>query len=676
MKPCHPAAADASFRARRLPVTALFTGFFTLLITNPAISASTGAGSIEELKLLREETVVTATRHEQPISQAPSEVYVITDEDIRQSGSTDLPTVLRRVPGLEVMQTTGADFNVSVRGDNQLQANKVLVLVDGRSIYVDSQAQVFWKAIPVTLPEIKRIEVVKGPAAAVYGFNAFDGVINIITKSPEEMKGTTVQVGGGEFGTISSAAVHAGTQGKLGYRLSLGEDQNQQWRNRNALAFRSYKFNAQTTYALPGESKLSVSGGLVNANRFDGPVTDVTITATQLTQGHAYVAYDRPGGFLRAWWMGTNTPFTPVTDPSLANFLQITTLSGDPRFTAHTNTYNLEGQQTVQIGKTNSFTYGLNYRLNTLSGSFVTGFHQENRMGIYIQDEWRMTQRVTAVAGVRYDLDTFIHAQFSPRLALLYKPDQNHTFRIGLSAGYRPPTLAERWLNIQSLATIPTLGGPVVFMSPTIGSANLNPEEIVSYNLGYQGWYFRHRLRVRADLFYNHLSNLINFISTGSAPTAPVIAMNGPNADIYGGEAGVEFLATRWLTGFANYAYQEFGQTFTGFNQRGMPRYKVNAGLRGEWENGLSSEVAVYHVGAATYPIGSAFSSFAPFGVISPNQRVGSYNLLNLRLGYKFWHEQAEVALSAFNALNDRHKEHPLGDTIGSRVMGWLTLKF
>jgi iron complex outermembrane receptor protein len=158
---------------------------------------------IPELELIKEEeTVSIASRYEQPISRAASNVYVITDEDIRQSGATDLPTVLRRIPGMEVMQMSGATYNVSVRGDNQASANKLLVLVDGRSIYVDVQGSMFWKAIPVTLPEIKRIEVIKGPASAVYGFNAFDGVVNIITKSPEEMKGTTLQFGGGTYGTI------------------------------------------------------------------------------------------------------------------------------------------------------------------------------------------------------------------------------------------------------------------------------------------------------------------------------------------------------------------------------------------------------------------------------------------------------------------------------------------
>jgi outer membrane cobalamin receptor len=150
----------------------------------PAMGAELQEGVVEELRFLKEETVSIAVRHEQPISQAPSNVYVITDEDIRQSGATDIPTILRRIPGIEVMQTPGAEFNVSARGDNQLFANKMLVMVDGRSIYIDVQGVVFWKTIPVTLPEIKRIEVLKGPASATYGFNAFDGAVNIITKSP------------------------------------------------------------------------------------------------------------------------------------------------------------------------------------------------------------------------------------------------------------------------------------------------------------------------------------------------------------------------------------------------------------------------------------------------------------------------------------------------------------
>jgi iron complex outermembrane receptor protein len=321
-------------------------------------------------------------------------------------------------------------------------------------------------------------------------------------------------------------------------------------------------------------------------------------------------------------------------------------------------------------------TYGINYRLNTLSSNLLDdNYNQENRLGMYVQDEWKATDRFSIVAGVRYDLDTFIHPTFSPRITLLYRPATDHTFTLGVSRAYRPPTLVESHFSSLSFVTLPP---PLPSPPPSAGrgSTGLGPEEIISYEAGYQGWYWNHRLRVRANLFFNHISDLI-------IPTAPTPTQGG-TADIYGGEVGVEFVLTRWLSGFANYAYQEIGQTFTGDARRSPPRFKWNAGLRGDWDNGLSAEILYHHVGAATYPINQAFSSFTAFGVVPPDPRVGSYDLLNLRGAYRFWKQkasagylrEAEVAISAFNALNDKHKEHPLGDTIGSRVMGWLTVRF
>jgi outer membrane receptor protein involved in Fe transport len=632
----------------------------------------------EELELLKEEeTVSIASRYEQPISQAASNVYVITDEDIRQSGATDLPTVLRRIPGMEVMQTTGADFNVSMRGDNQLNANKLLVMVDGRSIYVDAHAQMYWKAIPVTLPEIKRIEVLRGPASALYGFNAFDGVINIITKSPEEMRGTTVQFGGGGLGTITGAAIHAGTVNKFGYRLSVGHDQNQQWRDRDSLAFRATKFNLQTEYRLPGESKLSFSGGLVDANRYDGPITTTGVTLSSSTPalGYAHVLYERPNFFIRGFWNRWDDTVGLNTDPLLSGFVRFTDRNLNPFLNFRGDTYNVEAQHSVEVFTDHRLTYGVNYRLNTLSSNLLDdNYNQENRLGIYVQDEWKATDRFSVVAGVRYDLDTFIHPTLSPRITLLYRPATDHTFTLGVSKAYRPPTLVESYFNSLGFVTLPP---PLPSPPPTVGrgSTNLGPEEIISYEAGYQGWYWKHRLRLRANVFFNHITDLI-------IPTAPLPTQGG-SADIYGGEAGVEFVLTRWLSGFANYAYQEVGQTFTGDAKRSPPRFKWNVGMRGDWDR-LNAEVLYHHVGAATYPINQAFSSFTAFGVVPPDPRVGSYDLLNLRAGYKFWKQkasagylrEAEVAISAFNALNDKHKEHPLGDTIGSRVMGWLTVRF
>lgn len=629
----------------------------------------------EEVLYLKEETVSIASRYEQPISQAPSNVYVITDEDIRQSGSPDLPTVLRRIPGLEVMQVTGADFNVSMRGDNQLVSNKLLIMVDGRSVYVDVQGSVFWKAIPVTLPEIKRIEVQKGPASVLYGFNAFDGIINIITKSPEEMKGTTGQFGGGSYGTLSSAAVYANRYRKFGLRVSYGHEETRQWRNESALSYRDNKFNVQTEYALSGNARLLLSGGLVDVNRFDGQVADAAVQTGVPDFGHAHAVYERPHFFIRGFWNGYDINGLTVANPLLAPFLRFAdpNLSSSSVLRAHT--YNLEAQHTLEIGATNFLTYGINYRHNTLSHNFVDRFRTEDRLGVYAQGEWKPSQTFQAVGGLRYDLDTFINPTISPRGSFLFTPIPNHTIRATIAVGYRPPTLFETYNNSLVLITLP----PSFPSPPPIsgqGSKNLNPEKIVSYEMEYQGWYFQHRLRGRATLFYNHISDLITF-------GAPGIIQAGGVADIVGGEAGLEFLATKWLSGFGNFAYQEIGQTLTGTSRRGGARFKYNAGLRGQWENGLSGEIVYHYVGAATYPLSSAFSMFSDFGVVPPDPYVKSYQLLNLRGAYRFWQEtaaaghrrEAEIAVSVFNALNDRHREHPLGDVLGTRVMGWLTVK-
>ena len=446
------------------PKVSLLLGMLTILLVAQAplpgyteeVSTQSDQVPIPELELIKEEeTVSIASRYEQPISQAPSNVYVITDEDIRHSGATDLPTVLRRVPGLEVMQASGADFNVSVRGVNQLLANKILVMVDGRSIYVDAQGSLFWKLLPVTLPEIKRIEVLKGPASAVYGFNAFNGIINIITKSPEEMKGTTVQFGGGGLGTISSAAVHADTIGKFGYRLSLGRDQNQQWRNRDALAFRSNKFNVQTEYALSGDSKVSISGGIADANRFDGNIDETTSSSSQPAQRYAHVVYERPNFLLRAFWTGFSDPIDPTANPLIASFLRPADLSGSSPVSNYANTYNIDAQHSIEFGPSNRLMYGINYRHNTFSSNYVSGFSREDRLGIFVHDEWNITQTLSAVGGLRYDLHTEINGTLSPRFALIYRPAPDHTFRAGIAIAYRPPTLVETHVASQGIVTLP-----------------------------------------------------------------------------------------------------------------------------------------------------------------------------------------------------------------------------
>ena len=624
----------------------------------------------DDLQYMKEETVVTPMRREQPISESPSNIYVITAEDIQQSGATDLPTILRRVPGMEVMQTTGADFNVSVRGNNQLFTNKLLVLLDGRSIFLDAQGLVKWKLLSVTLPEIRQIEVVLGPTSAVYGFNAYDGVVNILTKDAEEM-GTLLQVGGGEFGTLTGAAIHSGKVNQWSYRVSSGWDQAQQWRDRDALAFRAYKFNLHTKYTLTSRSTFQLLGGFAEANRDDAPVTRAGRFSSRPSSSYAYALYEHPQWLLNAWWNRVEDHIDATSLPALADFFHITDPNGKTRNDGYTDSYNLLGQHSFEW-LTTHVTMGINYRYTTLSSNFSDGFHDEDRLGVYVQDEWPITSDIRLISGVRYDLSSAITPTLSPRIALIVRPQENHTLRFSYSEAFRPPTLVDRHLHLLDVVTLPGPSGSLTRSSPNFGSSDLKPEHIRSYELDYQGWFFQHRLRVRTAVFYNELSQFIGF-STASTTTFQTV--NGGDAEILGGEIGFEALMTPWLRGLVNAAYQDIDQTILGGDRRAGPEWKINGGLRLDSPLGFNGEILVHYVGATTHPLAESFALLAPFGAEVPNPRLDSYTLLNLRGGYRFWNDKAEVALSVFNALNDRHREHPVGDPIGSRVMGWLTLR-
>lgn len=627
----------------------------------------------QDLAYLREENIVISSAQLQPLSQSPSNVFVVTAEDIRQSGATDLPTILRRVPGLSVIQSSGFEFAVSARGNNQTFANKLLLMIDGRSVYEDTQGNISWLLLPVSFSEIKRIEVLKGPAAAIYGFNAFDGVVNIVTKDPDEMKGATLQFGAGEYGTIRSSAVYGNRWNRIGSRLSIGHDQNQQWRNRDALSYRSDRFNGLVDYHATDQLKIRLEGGLIHANPTDVVSSDVIRVSSQPTNSYARVAAEHPDFFIRASWSQLNQSITNTSLPFLAPIVNVTDMEGRSSGIPYlTNSYDLWSQYMLRIGNSHSVIGGINYRRNTLSSTQIAGFGQEDRLGLYLQDAWTLWPSLIFNAGARLDLHSDIHPTYSPRVALIYEPIRNHTVRISGSMAYRPPTLVE---SNSAINTSFTLFG-FSLQDQLQGSHNLEPERIVSYEGEYQGWWLDHRLRTRVAVFHNHLTNLIDAV-----PVSQTIGTwaNTPGvADIQGAEVGIEVIATSWLRGFANYSNQHTNQSITGYQRRGGPTSMASGGLVAEWENGLTGQITAHYVGAGVYPVRPDWAQFASLGLIPqsalPNPRVGSYTLLNVRAGYRFWQNRAEIAVSAFNALNDRHREHPLGDLLGSRVMGWFTL--
>ncbi len=625
-----------------------------------------------ELQILEEEYVVTASKYRQPISQSPSNLYVITSEDIRQSGATDIPTLLRRIPGLEVLQMSGADFNVSARGDNQVLANKVLLMVDGRSVYIDAQGFVFWKALPVTLPEIERIEVLKGPASSLYGFNAFDGVVNIITKNPKSSDMTTLQLGGGELDTIIGSAVFSRGVDDVSFRLSAGWDQNNSWEDQDQRAFRSWKFNAVGAYQISSDSQVTLEGGLVDAPVFENQIVPGGVfLENDALLPYARLSYKLDEFSLQGYWNRFDAVSDLKTDPSLRPFFQTTGPDGESTLKFLSDSFSLDLQQGIEFPDyLQRLIVGVNYRYTTVDSNFFLKDQDEHRFGVYIQDEWRPFSFLQLVSGLRVDLHSEIPETYSPRIAAILQPHSDHSIRLSFSVSYRPPTLVETHNNPQVSVLLPP---PLPPLTGTVaGTSNLDAERIISYELGYQGWYYKHRVRLRASAFFNHLSDLIR---PDFQPGSSATFTNNRDGDIYGGEGSIEFLVTPWLNGFANVSYQEFSQSFSGISRREGPTIKVNGGLRTNWEMGLSSELTVHYVDSTSYPLDDVFLLFGDQGVPVPEENLEDYVYVNLRGAYRFWDNRAELAVTFFNLLNDRHREHPLGETIGNRILGRLTVR-
>ncbi|MDH5642458.1 MAG: TonB-dependent receptor, partial [Nitrospira sp.] len=479
-------------------------------------------------------------------------------------------------------------------------------------------------------------------------------------------------------------AVHAGQTGTWGYRLSAGHEQFQTWAARDTQSLNSQKATALLDHHLSSDSMVRAEAGFLTANPYNGIANPI---GTQINSPfhHAYgrLSYESTNLHLNGWYSGYAAEGPAHIFSPLQQFnFQLTDRAdvSDQRYAL--NTYNLDGYYHTTVFETLTLGTGANYRRILESSNILSQRTSEDRLGLFSQASWKPVTMFEIVGGVRYDLDSFITPTLSPQVAVLLRPLPEHTIRFSTSSAYRPPIMSEVAIDVRQWITVP---GFPPFYSRSIGSTDILPEKITSYELEYQGWWWQHRLRTRVSAFFNHVSDLIEFRKTTTNLTDPAQPINGGQADMYGGEAGFEWLATSWLSGFANYSYQEVSQTFTGFNRRGFPRHKVNAGLRLTWTPGLTGEVLYHHVSAAAYPLADAFTHLPfPTGTVLPHERVPGYNLLNLRLGYRFWMEQvsdgyrreAEVAVSAFNALNDKHREHPLGDILGSRVMGWLTMRY
>ncbi len=612
------------------------------------VMAEEGGDVMEDIYAIfaEEEIVMTASRYLQPVSQSPATITVITAEEIRESGVTNIPDILRRVPGMEIMQASVAEYNVGIRGENKLHANKILVMIDGRTIYEDFQNHTYWTALPIVLEEIEQIEVIRGPGSSIWGANAFNGVVNIITTKPDEMPGTSASAVTGEESMSLGSLVHSSGAGRVKYKFSIGYQRADTFEGRDEAILRVnvpergldvLRGNANIQYALPQNRRLSLSGGFSDLPRYDGPFFGDRWADSELD--HNYIQFDYQGAqtSLRGYWNSNriNVKYikAAVDRPPLIT-------NGHLK----SDLYNLEWLYHFNMGRSHKIISGINYSYNDSGGSQL---HPDevrplNMTGFFFQDEWKPLKTTEVIYGARYDYHTFTHWNLSPRLVFLYHPTLNQTFRLSYGLAYRAPT-------------------PMELFSINGGNTELNHEKIITYEAGFSLFAFR-RLKAEINLFHNQLSDLIS---------ESMDYKNRYTTKTYGGEIHADLLLTSRLKAYVNYSSQQFDDTTKNdptADRSSVPERKINGGLNIGIARGLWTDLSCHYVSGVAYP--SLRTNLRQL----PND-IGSYTIVNLRISYRLWKERLEMAISASNLFDDVHREHPLGDEIGRRFFVSLNFK-
>ncbi|HJN74474.1 MAG TPA: porin family protein [Myxococcota bacterium] len=640
--------------------------------------------------------VVTASRYGQDPLEAPAAITILTAEDIAMSSATSVPELLARIPGVDALSLTAGQSDLSVRGFNKRLSNKLLVLVDGRSVYLDFIGATLWEALPITLAEIDRIEVIRGPGSAIYGANAFAGVVNIITKTPGDPANDNVlRVGGGTGGYADGSAMMSGRQDNMGWRVSAGYTTYGRWAQPVDLSTRPdlysdvedqdtalemTKANGQVDWRVGDRGFVSVSGGSAV-----GLIEFMSLGALRdfyLDQRNSYVRGDAGYGPLhvRAFYNRLNGDTGSWYHPTEGYALTSQLLSDVFDATADGNFhFGADDRHTLLVG--------VNYRYKSIVWGFLDADHVQHHFSGFIQDESRFGP-VLLSGAVRVDKHPLIANPIpSPRLSVVTRVGEGRAVRVNAGTAFRTPTFMESYSNLYLDSGIDGV------RVNTVGDPELAPERIASLEIGYLD-HSTDVFRAELAVYGFQVDNLIDLTDLDSS-TAPAggfdedigayvagqasFANEGEIFRAVGAEASAEYFGIEGVDAYANYAYEriaEVGQEKTVL--RATPRHKVNAGVawRSPWT--LDIGMQANWVDRQVWPIRGFDEEgrFISVDTDSPGRIVLSNKLV--------WHvplgeERMDLSLNAWNWLADIQGDtvqHPLGQPIGSRYHGSVQYRF
>ncbi|MHC1741907.1 MAG: TonB-dependent receptor plug domain-containing protein [Syntrophobacteraceae bacterium] len=520
------------------------------------------------LEALMDIEVTSVSKRAQKLSDAAAAIFVITQEDIHRSGATTVPQLLRMVPGLHVAQIDANKWSVTSRGFSGRFANKLLVLIDGRSIYTPIFSGVFWEAQDVMLEDIDRIEVIRGPGASLWGANAVNGVINIVSKKAKDTQGGLVTAGGGteergfgsvRYGSRVGDSTFWRAYGKYadrdGFETTTGEEGADDWR--------SYRGGFRLDHTISLTDSLTFFGDLYKS------VAGVEYGIPSLTPPfQRKVRSDMvfSGGDILGRWTHNFSNTSAMTVQ-----MYYDRLAGDDfNFSVNDDTFDFDMQHQFKLGSRQEVIWGLGYRYwrDHTDGSFLASFDPakrcDNLFSSFVQDEISLVdQKLSLILGSKFEHNDYTGFEVQPSGRLIWTPTKQQSVWAAVSRAVRTPSRAEDDA-ILNTAVVPVTQQGLPLSVTFFGRTSTLSEELIAFELGYRVQP-NERLSFDFATFYNVYDHLTAFklgrpfLSGDPVPhlVRPLLQANEMSGETYGFEAAMGWQALNWLNLKAEYAFIE-----------------------------------------------------------------------------------------------------------------------
>lgn len=622
------------------------------------------AESVDAFEFFQEEAkVVTASRREQPVSEAPVAVDVITAEDIKASGATHLWDLLRFRVGMDVLDGRSVDGSravVAIRGFPQEHVRNLQVLLDGRSVYSALTGGAYWDQLPVLMEDIERIEIIRGPNAALYGSGAGLGVINIITRKPGPAA-LSLQASQGTQGATQSAVSLEGAAFSGAYRASYGFQHEAGFPlvagGEGNDFVHSHKADLRTDWKLPGGSALELFAG---GARYESGVVSRADSQSDFDQNFQMLKWAVPlGPHSSVEVLSSRSDYINGIAPSVSadgGTAQSRAIQFDEEVSHRLNWWDAR-MNTV---------YGLTYRGVTFNDPASLGAASQQTEELwsgYINQTARVSNSLQFSAAGSWEHSDIGGGGTEPnyQLASVWTPQEHHACRISYSVAHTVPTM---------YAAAADSGTPGLRI---LGNPNLRPQKLTSYETGYRLDAMHQRLLVESNLFYTKIEDIdmpaIQSITSGPDPSTTFGFENADQAIARGAEAQFKYRFNSRQTVYVNYTYEHVTdrQGNAGDVTENTPAHKVNAGGVRALGRGISAGVNVGYKDKYLIASDSRQTTLA----------APAYWRLDARLSYALpWHKGAEIYVAGQNLAASTHQEFADGLTIPRTYQGGVTVKF